>query len=113
MTRVYKLLLAREWESAEAEGRFIGSEVDLADGYIHFSTLDQLAETARRHFAGLRDLVCLAVEETDLPALNWEPSRGGDVFPHLYATLDTKLVVGVWAVPLEADGAPDVTGVEG
>lgn len=111
MSRVYKLLSADAWEKAKAGGRFAGSEVDIKDGYIHFSTADQLAETARRHFGGQRGLVCLAVDSDQLQALKWEPSRDGALFPHLYSTLETERVDGVWAIPLGADGAPDITKV--
>lgn len=111
VTHVYKLLSANAWEMAKADGRFAGSEVDIKDGYMHFSTADQLAETARRHFGGQRDLVCLAVDSDQMQALKWEPSRGGALFPHLYSTLETERVVGVWAIPLGPDGAPDITEV--
>ncbi len=69
-------------------------EVDLRDGFIHFSTAEQAVETAAKHFAGQRDLVLLAVEADALgDALKWEPSRGGALFPHLYAPLDLTLVL--------------------
>jgi uncharacterized protein (DUF952 family) len=88
---------------------FEGSGVDLADGFIHFSTAAQAGETARRHFAGQADLVVLAVDAEGLgEALRWEPSRGGDLFPHLYGPLDVALVAKVGEAPLGADGAPDV-----
>lgn len=94
-----------EWALAEAEGRFIGSPVDIDDGYIHFSTAVQAAETARRHFAGRRNLLLVAVEAQALGmALKWEPSRGGDLFPHLYDTLDLALVSQIWPLPLDDDG---------
>lgn len=85
---IYKICSAAEWRSAEQAGSFTGSAVDLADGFIHFSTAKQVAETARRHFAGQRDLVLIGVHEERLgAALKWEPSRGGDLFPHLYGPL--------------------------
>ena len=73
-----------------AAGTFAGAPVDLADGFIHFSTAEQVRETAAKHFAGARDLLLTAIEATDTwgPALKWEPSRGGALFPHLYAPLD-------------------------
>lgn len=109
MTRIYKILTRGEWSSAQTQGVFEGSAVDLADGFIHFSTAAQAAETARRHFAGQSDLVVLAVEaETLGDALVWEPSRGGDLFPHLYAHLPTAKVVEVTEAPLGADGAPQL-----
>ncbi len=90
-------------------GAFEGSGIDLADGFIHFSTADQAPETARRHFAAQEDLLVLAVDAASLgPSLRWEPSRGGALFPHLYAPLRIDLVVEVRAAPLGADGVPDL-----
>lgn len=105
--RIFKILPRAEWAAAEAAGRFEGSAVDHQDGYIHFSTADQARETARRHFRGLADLVVLEVEGDDLgPALKWEPSRGGELFPHLYAPLDVERVRTVRDAPLDAEGTP-------
>jgi len=105
--RIYKILTRDEWTAAEAAGRFEGSAVDHRDGYIHFSTAAQAGETARRYFAGLPELVILEVEGDDLgPALRWEPSRGGDLFPHLYGALPTRHVRAVHEAPLGADGVP-------
>jgi uncharacterized protein (DUF952 family) len=112
LSRIYKILPRAEWEAAEASGRFEGSGVDLADGYIHFSTAAQAQETARRHFAGRAGLVVLEIEADDLGAgLRWEPSRGGDLFPHLYGPLETRLVRAVTEAPLGADGVPQ-TGLQ-
>ena len=109
MSRIYKILAAEAWEAARSAGRFTGSTVDLADGYIPFSTAAQAAETARRHFAGQAGLVVLAVEADSLgEALRWEPSRGGAPFPHLYGELDAGLVLAVTPAPLDAQGIPDV-----
>ncbi|HEV7384723.1 MAG TPA: DUF952 domain-containing protein, partial [Phenylobacterium sp.] len=103
--RIYKLLPRADWSAAHEAGRFSGSGVDLADGYIHFSTAAQAQETARRHFAGQADLVVLEVEADDLGgALRWEPSRGGDLFPHLYGPLDVRQVRYLNEAPLGADG---------
>jgi len=89
---VYKVCPAREWREAVATGTFRGSAVDLRDGFIHFSTGAQLEETLLRHFHGQRDLVLVEVDPADLgEALRWEPSRGGDLFPHLYGTLAVSL----------------------
>lgn len=107
MTLIYKILPRSAWESARSAGRFTGSEVDLADGFIHFSTAAQAGETAARHFAGQPDLVVLEVEGDDLgEALRWEPSRGGDLFPHLYGDLPAARVRRVLPAPLGEDGVP-------
>jgi uncharacterized protein (DUF952 family) len=83
--------------------------VDLADGFIHFSTAGQAAETASRHFHGQTGLVVLAVEAEALgPTLRWEPSRGGALFPHLYGSLPAALVLEVREASLGADGVPNV-----
>lgn len=101
---IYKILPAALWTKAQAEGVFRGAPVDEADGFIHFSTAGQMAETAAKHFAGQTDLVLLAVDPAALPAdaLKWEPSRGGALFPHLYAGLEVAAVL--WARPLPWDG---------
>jgi uncharacterized protein (DUF952 family) len=84
---------------------FGGSPVDVADGYIHFSSAAQLRETVKRHFQGQADLVLLSVDSATLgPDLRWEPSRGGDLFPHLYAALPVKSVIKVDELPLDAQG---------
>jgi uncharacterized protein (DUF952 family) len=107
--RIYKILGRAEWERAQAQGVFEGSAVDLADGFIHFSTAAQAGETARRHFAGQTDLVVLAIEADDLgEALVWEPSRGGDLFPHLYAALPTGKVLAVTDAAPGEDGVPQL-----
>lgn len=104
-TLVYKIAPQALWQEAEAEGVFAGAPVDLADGYIHFSTAAQARETAAKHFAGQADLVLAAVDAGRLgEALQWEPSRGGALFPHLYAALDMAAVAWVRPLPLGADG---------
>lgn len=109
MTLIYKLIGAEAWREAEAAGvlRLDGSAADLADGFIHFSSSDQLAETAAKHFKGQGDLVLITVDAGRLgAALRWEPSRDGALFPHLYDALDLAAVVGVAEAPLDADGLP-------
>jgi uncharacterized protein (DUF952 family) len=109
---IYKILSAAEWRAAQAAGHFTGSAVDLQDGFIHFSTAAQAQETARRHFAGQAGLVVLEVEADELgEALRWEPSRGGDLFPHLYAPLDAALVRSATPAPLGPDGVPELPGL--
>jgi uncharacterized protein (DUF952 family) len=108
MSRLYKIVEAAAWESAIHAGMFLGAEIDLRDGYIHLSTAAQAAETARRHFAGREGLLLVAVEAQTLgEALKWEPSRGGDLFPHLYGVLDPASAVETRALSLNADGWPD------
>ena len=103
--RIYKVATRAQWEAACAAGTFTGAPVDLADGYIHFSTAAQLAETLARHFAGQRDLLLIAVDADTLGAdLRWEPSRGGHLFPHLYAALPVALAREVAAIPVDEDG---------
>lgn len=99
MKTIYKICDAAAWRAAEREGQFAGASVDRADGYIHFSAADQVAETAAKHFAGQHDLVLVAVDASALrTALKWEPSRGGALFPHLYGTLPLSAVR--WTKPL-------------
>ena len=102
-TTAYKVLTADEMAALEQGGVFAGAEVDLADGYIHLSTARQLTETVDKHFAGRADLHVAAV---DLDALGdrirWEPSRGGQPFPHLYGDLPLDAIVAYG--PLERDG---------
>ena len=104
---IYKILPRAEWDAALETGGFRGSAIDLQDGYIHFSTAEQAPETARRYFANISGLVVLAVEADDLGLmLKWEPSRGGDLFPHLYSDLACALVRTIHEAPLDADGVP-------
>ena len=99
---IYKVLGADAWERARRAGRFEGSEDDLRDGYIHFSTRDQLAGTLAKYFAGRSDLILAAVEPSRLgERLRWEPARDGALFPHLYAPLELADVA--WAEPLGLD----------
>ena len=101
---VYKILRASEWAAFDAAGETAGAPVDLADGYIHFSTAAQAAETAAKHFAGEGGLWLLAVETEGLGDLRWEPSRGGQLFPHLYGILRRTDVVWARPLPLGPDG---------
>ena len=102
---IYKIVPNTLWRAAEAAGVFTGAPVDHADGFIHFSAADQVAETAARHFAGQDDLLLVAIDPAALgPALKWEVSRGGALFPHLYAPLDLAAVAWVKPMPRGADG---------
>ncbi len=111
MNPIYKILDRAAWLAASALGTFAGSPVDLADGFIHFSTADQVQETARRHFRGVADLVLLEVDPDALGApVTWEPSRGGALFPHLYGSMPTGAVRAARPLDLDAEGVP-VIGV--
>ena len=102
---IYKICDAAAWRAAERAGEFAGTPVDLADGYIHFSTADQVMETAAKHFAGQRNLVLVTVDADALGvALKWEPSRGGALFPHLYAELSLANIAETTPLPLGSDG---------
>jgi uncharacterized protein (DUF952 family) len=111
--RIYKLLTRAEWDKAQAARVYRGSEHDRRDGFIHFSTAAQLDGTARKYFNGVPDLVLLAVNVRGLSvltntkdSLRWEPSRGGDLFPHLYAYLPIEAVNHAIPIPLAEDGIP-------
>ena len=105
MPTIFKLCRVSEWGEAERSGTFRGSPVDLRDGYIHFSTAEQVVNTAARHFAGVDGLKLLAVDSDTLGnALRWEPSRGGALFPHLYGQLPVARVLWVEALPLDPGG---------
>ena len=105
MADIYKIVTRSQWSEAEKDGVFRGAPVDLADGFIHFSTAGQVAETAARHFAGQSDLMLVAVDETAFgPALKYEVSRGGERFPHLYAELRLSAVSWAEPMPLGPDG---------
>jgi uncharacterized protein (DUF952 family) len=96
------------WQAALDKGVFEGAEVDRADGYIHFSTAQQLEQTAAKHFAGQNDLVLISIESATLGKdLRWEPSRGGDLFPHLYAHFTPQQIHAAHPLPLSADGEHD------
>jgi uncharacterized protein (DUF952 family) len=105
MAVIYKICPTELWNAALAAGVFRGAPLDLADGYIHFSTLEQVRETAARHFAGQGDLVIVAVEAEALgPSLRYEPARGGQLFPHLFGPLDPALALWAAPLPLGPDG---------
>ena len=105
---IYKILPAQDWNDAVSQGVYEGSADDARDGFIHLSTATQLAETARRHFAGQSGLVVVAIDAESLPGgqLKWETSRGGDRFPHLYGTFDPRIALSVDALTWDKDGAP-------
>jgi uncharacterized protein (DUF952 family) len=103
---IYKIVPRELWQEARSAGVFRGAPIDLKDGYIHFSTGAQAVETARLHFAGQTDLLLVAVDATVFgDALKWEASRGGDLFPHLFADLPLDAVRWEKLLPLGTDGA--------
>ncbi len=102
---VFKIFRRPEWDQFRAAGETLGAPVDLNDGFIHFSTAPQLAETAAKHFSEESDLVLVAVKASTLGSeLKWEPSRGGALFPHLYRPLRLGDVVWDKSLPLGATG---------
>jgi uncharacterized protein (DUF952 family) len=102
---IYKIVPQKLWSEATKTGTFNGSPVDIADGFIHFSTAAQVRGTAAKHFAGQTGLLLIAVDADRLgDALRWEPSRGGDLFPHLYAPLPVHAAVSIEPLALGADG---------
>ena len=100
---IYKVCDSGLWQDAKQAGKFIGAEIDLQDGYIHFSTSRQLRDTLFRHFAGRDNLVLLKIETSQLDII-WENARNGDLFPHLYDHLPLNSVVAEHHLNLSADG---------
>jgi len=105
VTTIYKICERASWRLAEQTGTYRGSAADGRDGFIHFSTAAQLAGTMAKHFGGQRELLLVAVAADALgAALKWEPSRGGELFPHLYAALPLTAVRWTKPVPDEVSG---------
>jgi uncharacterized protein (DUF952 family) len=101
---LYHMANRADWAKAEAGAPYLGSADDLRDGFIHFSTAAQVVESAARHRAGQADLLLIVVAEGGSADWRWEPSRSGDLFPHLYGALPMSAVVGVHELPLGPDG---------
>lgn len=102
---IFKIFRRPEWNDLRDNGQTAGAPIDLADGYIHFSTAAQVAETAAKYFADQSDLVLVALEAEALgPDLKWEPSRGGALFPHLYRKMTMADVLWDKSLPLGASG---------
>jgi len=107
-TLIYHMCRADEWRAAEDAGIYTGSSQDRADGFIHFSTAEQIVVSAAKHRAGQDGLVLLTVDAGVLDdALRWEASRGGALFPHLYSALPVEAVVRADPLPLGPDGRHD------
>jgi uncharacterized protein (DUF952 family) len=114
MDLIYKIAPASLWRKAQDKGRFDGAPVEIADGYIHFSTAEQAEATAAKYFSGKDDLLLIAVDTKRLgDGLRFEPSRGGALFPHLYADLPLDAVVWAKPLPLRPDGGHDFASLLG
>jgi uncharacterized protein (DUF952 family) len=103
--KIYHMCRKEEWEQALKKGNYSGSSQDRKDGFIHFSSKEQIVASAAKHRAGQSDILLLTVHQCSLGnALKWEKSRGGDLFPHLYGDLPISLVTSVTPLPLGKDG---------
>ena len=110
MNYIYKICPADIWEKAEKEGMFSGAGIDLIDGFIHFSTQAQTAETLKLHFAGVSNLKLIQIDANRLDII-WEKSRGGQLFPHLYGSVAMSEVSAIFELPLDENGVhilPDI-----
>jgi uncharacterized protein (DUF952 family) len=104
---IYKLCAAAAWKEATDAGYFAGSQDDLRDGYIHLSAAHQVRATAAKYFRGVKDLLLVAVDPDKLgAALAWEPSRGGELFPHYYGRLPVSAAVEIVPIDLDGEGVP-------
>lgn len=112
MDLIYKIAPGSLWREAQQKGRFEGSAVDLADGFIHFSMKEQVEETARKWFVGQQDLMLIGVDPAKLGnTLRYESSRGGALFPHLYGVLPLEAVVFAKPVLMLPNGTHDFLGL--
>ena len=103
MALIYKICDVHLWEKAKAEGYFTGAEIDLKDGFIHFSTAEQLSETLLLHFEGIENLLILTIDASSLD-IKWDPARNGNLFPHLYDILPLSAVLASNRLLLDRDG---------
>lgn len=107
---VFKILPAQLWQDAVRSGAFTGSADDIRDGFIHLSTADQVPGTLAKYFREQPDLLIIAFASRDFgPLLKWEPSRGGELFPHIYGNIPVALALWQKPLPLGADGVPVFT----
>ena len=104
-SKIYKICQIREWEKATKKGFYAGSKVDISDGFIHFSTKEQLVTTAKKHFKGQKNLILIEANAKILE-VKWEPSRGGDLFPHLYENWNLNGSEKTWQLSLDDDNNP-------
>ena len=107
---IYKIVSRAAFEGARGAGVFPQMPIDLKDGFIHFSTAGQLRETLQLYFAGQADVVVFAVRATDLADLRWEPSRGGQLFPHHYGELSRSVIGQTADIAVAADGSVTLPG---
>lgn len=115
MTRwIFKILRPHEWQAAQADKNFAGAPVDVADGFIHFSTQEQVSDTAEKHFADAPTVHLLAFDTALWPddTLKWEPSRGGALFPHVYDTLDVTKARHLWHLRRDSNGGVDMGAID-
>ena len=103
MNFIYKICDEDLWKKAKAVGYFNGSKIDLKDGFIHFSTAEQLEETLLLHFEGVENLLLLTIDRSRID-IEWEPARSGNLFPHLYDFLPLSAVVAIDPLFLDDDG---------
>ena len=108
---IFKVIDKEEWQKAKQSGTYCGSEKDIKDGYIHFSEEDQVEETLKKHFPNIENLVLLRVNAFKLEHLLWEQASNGDMYPHLYSSLDTTTVVNEYDLPLNEDGKHELPEV--
>ena len=105
MSLIYKVCNNNEWKKALEVGCYKGSEIDIKDGYIHFSTKEQLKETVDKHFKKQENLIIITFKTADLVEnIKWEPARNGDLFPHYYGLIDTNFAQYIYFLELGADG---------
>tara|TARA_B100001173_G_scaffold6508_1_gene5678 strand:- start:200 stop:571 length:372 start_codon:yes stop_codon:yes gene_type:complete len=108
---IFKVIDKEEWQKAKKLGTYSGSKKDIKDGYIHFSEQDQVEETLNKHFPKKENLVLLRVNAFKLEHLLWEQASNGDMYPHLYSSLDTSTVVNEYNLPLNEDGRHELPEV--
>lgn len=102
---LYRLVRAEDWQAAAASGVYRGAEHDARDGFVHLSTAAQAEDTAERHYSGVPDLLLLTLDARRLDGeIRFEPSSGGELFPHLYGTIPVEAVLEVQRIPLDPEG---------
>ena len=102
---VYKICTKSDWEEVKNKGKLIGSKKDIEDGYIHFSEVDQVEGTLKKFFCNQEDLILLKVDTLKLDHLLWEQASDGNMFPHLYSSLDVSNIVDEFEITLREDGS--------